>query len=155
MTNHIEISIADWCRSAIDVLKRWEMWLIDFQLASGTASSEHIEAIVRRGEEHAKRLRQIFIERRSLLDEHAADSFRELYSRFRLSESLNQLIKDVELFAGKLRRNGLMQWINARQTFGFIDELVSIFRSGHACSATYSTDEVDANQGGFILDSTA
>ncbi len=152
----LEQWLSDWCNRAIGVLSNWDEWASTFQQATLGSPAKTIEMLVEIGEHLTRELHNIMDERREKLATVAASSVRQLIGpQSPNRRALLKQVGNIESLAVRVRQQCAAQWVVSKQSSQMIDELLFIFRSGHSHPATYSTDEQDAFQGGFVLDSTA
>ena len=149
--------IQTWCASMDRLLDQWNTWIEDFRDSSLTADSVRLESSVNLGQPIVNQLRSMLIERSQML---AVAGFPSLVHWLQAvhSDAPKSLIAKLRSFedrAGRLRKSSQTQWVATSQTSRFLDEILFIVKSGNQAPATYSTNELEAFQGGFVLDSTA
>lgn len=156
MHQSIMDSITSWCNRTTTVLKNWEDWASEFRVASLGAPASKLETLTERGETLTSDLMALVRERQSMLAQESISSFRELLIKYPTQDDrFKERFSLIESLAARVRHICVAQWISIRQSSNFVDDLLFMFKSGQAAPATYSTDEQDAFQGGYLLDSEA
>ncbi len=147
----------NWCGVADRLLVTWENWIANFRTLAMDADSIKLNAAIESGEPIVASLKSLMAERKAMLTALAVNSLQECVSDSGVQNKSSRLLqlKRLENRIASIRQQGLSQWISTTQTVRFVDELLFIVRSGQRQPATYATNEMNAFQGGFILDSTA
>lgn len=156
MHQSIMDSITSWCNRTTIVLTNWEEWASEFSVASIGASASTLDGLTERGQLLTTDLMALVRERQLMLAQESISSFRELLVKY--PSPSNLLIEKftlIEALAAQVRKTCVAQWISIRQASTFVDDMLFMFKSGQTAPATYSNDEQEAFQGGYLLDSEA
>ena len=154
--SHDENWLEGWCERTLEVLRNWEDWAGRIQQSSLGASAHTLELLVQQGDLLTRHLSSLMNERRDVLESRSVTSLRHLIDdKSPRRSKLIDRIKTIEVLSVLVRQSCAAQWVTAKQSVKFIDDLMFMFRSGQSGRATYSSDEDDAFQGGVVLDSTA
>ena len=142
-----------WCNSAESLLRDWQGWIDAVQ--DGAIDAVGFAQAVQRGQPLLRRLQQLMADRREFLAARGSDSLQSIVAIASAGREISARLTAVQAGLRGLRREAAAQWIACSQLARSVDEVLFIVRSGNSRPATYSTDELAAFQGGFVLDSQA
>ena len=143
-----------WCESAESLTRDWQEWIAAMESTERAADAGMLDQLVHLGQPLLRRLQQLMSDRREYLKANAGDSLQRLILRFPSSDakSAASRLAVVQAELRLLRREAAAQWIATSQLARSVEEILFIVRSGNSRPATYTTDELSAFQGGFVLD---
>ena len=142
-----------WCSSAESLLQDWRGWIDAVQDTATDAAS--FDQAVLRGQPLLRRLQQLMADRREFLASRGSNSLQRIAVIASAPREVSTRLTAVQSGLRGLRREAAAQWVACSQLARSVDEVLFIIRSGNSQPATYSTDELSAFQGGFVLDSQA
>jgi len=154
--------IGIWLDRFAELLDRWESILAEVQKATFSGNHIHLQSLCETSESIHSGIQSCKQDRERLL-ENANDFGYFSRSLRELSVELEPLwpalwtyrISNLELQLDRIQQLSMSMWVTAFQSKSYVAELLLILSTGKSVAATYSPDENQSLEGGFLVNEAA
>jgi hypothetical protein len=154
--------IGAWIDQFSDALTRWETILCDLRAAYLQGDQESILDLCQQGESIQQSIAIGKQGRIELLEKARSLGYRASSIK-ELSQQLDSVwpalwthrIQSMEHQLARIEQLSVSLWITAFQARDFVSELIRILSTGRAQEATYSSSEIQSQEGGYLVNEAA